>query len=453
MHHDTRLPLVDITNGQLLATQAHLFPRQPTAHFRRDVLGPLYQNLKGYQPSVYNYVEALLSHAGIPVDPTYAQGFFTAERLRTIYSAKSWAMSPGNQKIASLSTPTFNVYSLLQCLPVFHSHPQLLPVRGIEVLQAKSIAKMVHLLFAMIDMKPDFATSTFDKSVLGIRLNLWSQLPGLIPINSLWNVHPASATFYWFNSLRELLYIFHCWIKAQRFHLTQGFTSARDSHGTVNLLLIDTLPSHIPGQSTHLMEAIARYDTQFQQRWYTQAFTISDPLWTSAPPMDHFVRPITQSLVHASASMAPATAHEPASKHVKLGKSGQQQADFICKTALIVPVQPLPSQKAAITSVLHRLPRPGRFPTLTDDHGTLSYICFKSCFAAPHDRCVTKKCLHNKMTPLTPRLHIDLSVEPWKTKPELYWKSLVEWLLLPGVAPHFSPSAALKALTPTAAWP
>jgi hypothetical protein len=138
-----------------------------------------------------------------------------------------------------------------------------------------------------VDMKPDFATSTFDKSILGTGLSLWSQLPGLIPINSLWNGHPASATFYWFNSLRELLQIFHTWIKAQRFHLTQGFTTARDSQGAVNILLVDTLPSHIPGQSTHLMEAVTRYDTQFQQRWYTQAFTISDPLWTSAPPADH----------------------------------------------------------------------------------------------------------------------------------------------------------------------
>jgi hypothetical protein len=232
VHHDTRLQLMDPATGQPLRHQAHLFPRQPTLHFRRDVLGPLYQNLKGYQPSFYNYVEALLSHAGIPVDPTYAQGFFTAERFKTIYSAESWAMTPATQHLISLSAATFNVYSMLQCLPVFHSHPQLLPARGIEVLQTKSIAKMVHLLFAMIDMKPDFATSTLDKSILGIPLRLWSQLPGLIPINSLWNAHPASVTFYWFNSLWELLQIFHCWIKAQRFHQTQGFTTACDTSET-----------------------------------------------------------------------------------------------------------------------------------------------------------------------------------------------------------------------------
>jgi hypothetical protein len=195
---------MDPATGQPLGHHANLFPRQPTLHFRQDVLGPLHHIPKGYQPSFYNYVEALLSHAGIPVDPTYAQGSSTAERFKTIYSAESWAMTPGNQQV-SLSATTFNVYSMLQCLPVFHLHPQLLLAQGIKVLQAKSIAKMVHLLFAMIGMKPDFATSTFDKSILGTRLSLWSQLPGLIPINSLWYTHPASATFYWFNSLREPL--------------------------------------------------------------------------------------------------------------------------------------------------------------------------------------------------------------------------------------------------------
>jgi hypothetical protein len=192
---------------------------------------------------------------------------------------------------------------------------------------------------------------------------------------------------------------FHTWIKAQRLHLTQGFTTARDSQGAVNILLVNTLPSHIPGQLTHLMEAVTRYDTQFQQRWYTQAFTISDPPWTSAPPADHFVPSQLLPSVKVLAAQGPALAREPASKWIKLGKSGQT-ADFICTTALIVPVETLPSQKAAFTTILHRLPRPGRFLVILDENGTLSYICFQSCFAAPHDCCVTKKCLHQKAVPL-----------------------------------------------------
>jgi hypothetical protein len=82
-----------------------------------------------------------------------------------------------------------------------------------------------------------------------------------------------------------------------------------------------------------------------------------------------------------------------------------------------------------------------------------SYICFQSCFAAICDGCVTKKWLQQKATPPTLRPHINISIDFWKHKPELYWKLLVEWFQLPGVTPHFSPSAALKALTPTATWP
>jgi hypothetical protein len=66
----------------------------------------------------------------------------------------------------------------------------------------------------MIDMKADFLTSTFDASVLGTRLNLWCNLPGLLPINMLWDTYPAAMTFYWFESLRELFSIIHSWVKA-----------------------------------------------------------------------------------------------------------------------------------------------------------------------------------------------------------------------------------------------
>jgi hypothetical protein len=453
VHHDARVQLTDNVTGQILANHANLFPRQPTLHFRRDVLGPLHHKLQGYQPSVYNYVEALLSRGGIPVESTYAQGFFTTERLRAIYSVESWAMSPQLHHLAELPPQIFHVYSIIQCLPNYQSHPTLLPANGLDVLQAKSIAKMVHLLFSMIDMKPDFATSTFDTSVLGTRLSLWCQLPGLIPINSLWNSHPASATFYWFHSLRELLQIFHSWVKAQRFHVSQGFNYARDSQGTVSLVLVDTLPSHIPGQSTHLMEALDRYDMQFQQRWYTQAFTISDPLWAATLPSDHFVRYIPTATLIPSILSNPAAvpSHEPATKRLKLARPARN-ADFVCSGPVIIPVEPLPGGKAAITTILHRLPRQGRFPLLPDANGTSSYICFKSCFPAPHDRCVTAKCINQKSTPPAPRLHIDLSADYWKTKPEAYWSPLVEWLQLPGVLSHFRPSRELKALTPSASW-
>ena len=117
VHHDSRVQLTDNTTGQILASHANIFPRQPTDYFRRDVLGPLHSNQKGYQPSMYNYAETVLCHSSIPVKSTYAQGFFTAERLRAFYSVDSWAMSPQLQHVTLLSATTFPVYSTLQCLP------------------------------------------------------------------------------------------------------------------------------------------------------------------------------------------------------------------------------------------------------------------------------------------------------------------------------------------------
>ena len=450
-HHDTRSQLIDSTTGQRLSPQANLFPRQPTSHFRRDVLGPLFQGQKGYQASVYNYIEALLNRSGVPVESLYAQEFFTAERIRALYSVESWSMSPQTQNLASLPSQTFHVYSLVQCIPDFRSHPNLLPTKGLSALQAKSIGAMAHLLFAMIDMKPDFMTSTFDASVLGTRLQLWCNLPGLLPINRLWEVYPAAMTFYWFESLRELLSIFHCWVKAHRFHMSQGFVYAKDSQGNTSLVLADTLPSHIPGQSTTLMDALARSDLQFQHRWYTQAYNLQDALWSAPPPSDHFVRPVAPIIVPPTDPAPAGVQGDRALKRQKLGKA-KKPANFFCQLNLLEAIEPLPAQKAAITTILHRLPTKARFPLLPDSNGTLSYICFKSCFPPPHDRCNTEDCRHTKSNPPVERLHIDLSVARWKNQPEAYWKPVVDWLLLPGVAKHFVPSVAFKSMTPATAW-
>ena len=140
-----------------------------------------------------------------------------------------------------------------------------------------------------------------------------------------------------------------------------------------------------------------------------------------------------------------------AQKRQKLGKA-KKPANFFCQLNLLEAIEPLPAQKAAITIILHRLPTKARFPLLPDSNGTFSYICFKSCFPPPHDRCNTEDCRHTKSNPPVERLHIDLSVARWKNQPEAYWKPVVDWLLLPGVAKHFVPSVAFKSMTPATAW-
>jgi hypothetical protein len=62
---------------------------------------------------------------------------------------------------------------------------------GITLLQAKNVGCMVQLLFRMIDMKPNFKTSTFDASLLGHRLLQWSNLTNSAAIHHIWKENPA----------------------------------------------------------------------------------------------------------------------------------------------------------------------------------------------------------------------------------------------------------------------
>jgi hypothetical protein len=285
-HHDPHIALTDNQNGVTLSPHANLFPRQPTEHFRRDVLGPLHTSASatGYVPAFYNYAEALLSRQGILIEAAYSKSFFTAERARTLFSVESWAMS-AQPRLSQLPNQVLHVYSFLQCLTDYQDHPMLLPAAGISLLQAKNLGSLVQLLFRMMDMKQDFMTSTFDLSILGQRLEQWSNQTDSAAIHQIWTDNPRLLTFLWFSTLREALSIMHTWVKAQRFHSSLGFYSATNAiQGEQCLLLTESFPSHIPGQTTTVVEAFARYDLQFAARWYDAAFSPYDPTWKSPPP-------------------------------------------------------------------------------------------------------------------------------------------------------------------------
>ena len=467
IHHDPTLALIDSLTGIPLPTKANLFPREPTRHFRRDVLGPISGSQTGYVPNFFNYVEALMSSKGILVESSYTKSFFTSDRIQALLSIESWAMSPQTRDLAHLPSQTLHVYGFLQCLNEYPRHANLLPAKGISLLQAKHLGYMVPLLFRMMDMKPDFLTSRFDGSVLGQRLLQWSTLPDSPAIHHLWVENPRLLTFLWFSTLREALFIMHSWVKAQRYHRDQGFHTATDTAlGTKRLLIADTFPSHIPGQTTTLMEAFTRYDLQFAARWYEAAYSPHDPTWRSQPPPDQFVfaptslpkalpveprEPTRKQLQH---NRQHERARDPAIKRPKLEsvKDIQKAADFTSGAHLFEPVVPLPKDHPAITTILARLKRGTRFPKLPDSHGTFEYICFHSAFPAPHNRCVTAKCKNYYASPPTFRIHLDPSLEPWKSNPESFWQPIVAFLKQEDVSIHFKPSPTLVALTPSTTW-
>jgi hypothetical protein len=57
-------------------------------------------------------------------------------------------------------------------------------------------------------------------------------------IHHLWMENPPLLSFLWFGTLREMLFIVHCWIKAECFHTDQGFFSAMDAIQGSQLILI-----------------------------------------------------------------------------------------------------------------------------------------------------------------------------------------------------------------------
>jgi hypothetical protein len=163
--------------------------------------------------------------------------------------------------------------------------------------------------------------------------------------------------------------------------MSQGFLYTKDSQGNMSLVLANTLPFHIPGQSITLMDALAQSDIQFQHCWYcwyTQAYNLQalPTFWL---------------------------------KHQKLGKA-KKPANFFCSLNMLEAIKLLLAQKAVITTILHRLPTKAGFLLISDSNSTLSYTCFKSCFPPPHNHCNMEDCCHTKSNPPVAGLYVDLSV-------------------------------------------
>jgi hypothetical protein len=400
----------------------------------------------------FNYAEALLNQQGIYGEAQYSKSFFTLDRARTLYSVESWDMSPHTQDLINRPKQTFHVYSLLQCLKGLTTHPPVLPVQGISLLQAKNLGSTTALLFRMIDMRPDFLSSSFDRSILGRRRAQWSQLPDNTAVHQIWQTHQRLVSYLWFSTLRDALHIMQCWIKAQRFHHSQGFLSATEAtSGAPRLLVTNTFPSHIPGQNTNLVEAFARYDMQFTAQWYDLTRHPHDASWQSQPPPDHFL--------HAAPVPAPPvtlekrTGREREQPSKRLKPTTAAAAGFVSQAPLFEPIVPFPQDKPAITTLLAPLPAGTRFPQMGETDGKSQYICFHSAFPSPHNKCTTSKCKNRKQSlSAATRLHVDPITDPWKSKEEDFWKPIVEFLQNPEVARHFRPSATFISLTPSTSW-
>jgi hypothetical protein len=187
-------------------------------------------------------------------------------------------------------------------------------------------------------------------------------------------------------------------------------------------------------------------------RWYDATLSPYDPTWQSKPPPDQFV--ISPALPVQVKSEPRELDQRGSNKQLKTerAKAAEQAADFICGAHLFEPIIPLPQGKPAIRAIMARFKRGVRFPLIPNLNGMSDYMCFHSVFPPPHNRCNTAKCKNNFVSLPTTRLHVDPTIEPFKSHPETYWQPIVNFLLQPEVAEHFLPTEAFKALTLSTTW-
>jgi hypothetical protein len=450
-HHSTRRSL--LVGNDTLMLDALIYVREPCQLFRREILAHSTKvtSTGGFMSSFLSFMEAILRPAQIQLSGVYDPNFFSGAFLHAFFSVESWMVSD-YMLPANVPPTTFHVYRLISCLQKFAGHPLLLPTNGLTLLEAKQIGILTYYLFAMMDLTDDgkFSDVKFVGSILGHRLKAWSTLPDSAMIHGLWHKAPLQATYQWFASLQSLLGIEQNWVKQLRYHPDRGFYHARDTDGKRYLLLDNQVPSNIPGRTDSLPAALRQFDMTFETRWFCGSFL--DPLWSAAIPEGHSVALITKTKQQHTDTLDDAD--DPIPKRIKLGGKKPSIPDFISSTPLMDPVVPLPSNtKSTTMTMLRRINAPIPFPRLASTNGTLQTICLNSAFPKPYNCCILKLCGDKKTAPRTPRLHIDLNAEPWRSKPESYWNSMVAFLQNEQIRPHLRPSKALKLLTPSTNWP
>jgi hypothetical protein len=477
-HHSTTRQLQ--VGTEIILPTSLIYVREPCSLFRREILTHLsrFATNTGYMPPFASFMEAMLRPVQIYVNGVFDPNFFTGAFLQTFLSVESWMV---NDHIlpANVPTATFHVYRLLACLPAHRGSALTLPEKGLTLLEAKHLGILTYYLFAMMDLTDGtFSDEKFATSILGQRLKAWCSLPDSATIHGLWNQSPLQATYQWFASLQSLLCTIQLWVKRLRYHPERGFYHARDKTGRRYLMLDSQVPSNIPGRTDSLIEALNHYDHAFETRWFRSSFM--DPIWTTPLPLGHSVTPRRNTRENYRDTQRERDIHrdprdrdrdidrdrdrdrdydrnnarnpDGSLKRARLGGPRLQNPDFINRSPPMECTSQLPGYKTVLQALYGKFHAPVAYPRFPSSNGTSQTLCLNSSFVSPHHTCTTRLCGDRKSNPRMTRLHIDLSRDEWKQKPEAYWAPLVAFLQHPEVTPHIRPTQALKLLTPKAQW-
>ena len=336
---------------------------------------------------------------------------------------------------------TVSIYSFLRCLRKYQDGPSLLPPNGITFIEAKQIANFVFKWFQSYDMREGLASSAFDQSILGTRLQAWENLLNHPSTIALWMENPKGLTFWWFHSCRAFLQPFQALVAGNRWRPGFGFIQSKEI--TVN----SDCDNH-----TTFTQHIAAADAQFGERWASSRLNHSR--YFASALDDHF-----QCLPAAKAPDHPVRIKiegEP-----RIPKKRTREADFRATKPLFQLVGPLPERQSGVPSRITKFFQdPGaKMFRLLDEDGKWRLICLKSSAQPPFHTCCTPACdascsgpRNNRTRGRLPYFHVDLGLPYFQNVPEAYFVDIVAFLQLPGVSDVVRPSAALKQLTPSTNW-
>jgi hypothetical protein len=320
-------------------------------------------------------------------------------------------------------------------------------------LEAKQVGIVVYQLFAALDTKDDLRRSPFAASLLGQRLLAWSALPDHNAVHRMWVQQPRRYTFHWFLDLQDLLDIFRRWITSVHLMASRGFIDSYQSGGPYRVLVWSKFDAIIPQMEDTLLPVLERYTQRFSYKWFEVIHNPNAAEWSGPLPDEHFKssgKRLGDPQPRESKRAAPSA---PVGTESKSRTKPTGPPDFRCISPLFVPVETLPPGTHA-SLLIRRIDSSDPYPKLVDEQGHRSQLCFDATTATCGLSCHTHSCNNQRRRgqAAVSRLHICLSSEPWKSKPETYWSPIVQFLQQPAVRAHLLPSEAFKEATPSTTW-
>jgi hypothetical protein len=151
--------------------------------------------------------------------------FQQADNLPQFLKIANWEMDDIFEPAAS-SSSSWTAYHFLKCLSSQASlFDGRLPITGISILEANHLGMFVYHWFRAMYMKTAKGAASFDSSLLAINLRKWTALTDHPMLHWLWQQALRDIMYWWFRSLREILYPFHPLAMSNQYSEDGGFTS------------------------------------------------------------------------------------------------------------------------------------------------------------------------------------------------------------------------------------